>query len=309
MTENTAGRGSRRTTRAKGYAPWAPRAKNRELVGQVQAILAEYADHLPLTVRQVFYMLVGRVGYEKTEVGYDKLGEMLTRARRARMIPFESFRDDGIVIYESASFVGVDDFWGEVGGQAERYRRDRQEGQRYRVELWCEAGGMAPQLSRVAGEFSVPVIPTGGFQSVSMVRLIVDRALRSDRPTVLLHVGDFDPSGESIFESLLADALAFLEEDRTRPEQRLLPRRVALTREQVVEFDLPTAPAKGSDSRSARWRGGGTCQLEALPPDALAAIVRAEVVSWFDAGVLRGVLDREVGDRVVLADALRSFDS
>ena len=38
-----------------------------ELLEQVRSILAEYADYLPLTVRQVFYRLVGVHGYDKTE--------------------------------------------------------------------------------------------------------------------------------------------------------------------------------------------------------------------------------------------------
>ena len=52
--------------RPRGYAPWRPQAKTRLLLDQVAAILDEYADHLPLTVRQVFYRLVGTAGYPRT---------------------------------------------------------------------------------------------------------------------------------------------------------------------------------------------------------------------------------------------------
>jgi hypothetical protein len=57
--------------------------------------------------------------------------------------------------------------------------------------------------------------------------------------------------------------------------------RIALTRAQVAEHDLPTAPAKASDSRSRGW-DGGTCQLEALPPDAIAVIVRRAITDLLD---------------------------
>ena len=43
------------------------------LLGQVEAVLDEYADYLPLTVRQIFYRLVGAYGYEKTERAYARL--------------------------------------------------------------------------------------------------------------------------------------------------------------------------------------------------------------------------------------------
>jgi hypothetical protein len=86
---------------------------------------------------------------------------------------------------------------------------------------------------------------------------------------VLLHVGDSDPSGESIFTAMTEDAGAFVEADRVLATARIIAERVALTQQQVDEYDLPSTPAKASDSRSAAWEGG-TCQLEALPPDVLA---------------------------------------
>ena len=39
----------------RGYADWSPRAKTLAVVEQVLAVLDEYAAHLPLTTRQVFY--------------------------------------------------------------------------------------------------------------------------------------------------------------------------------------------------------------------------------------------------------------
>src|SRR4051812_35009559 len=78
------------------------------------------------------------------------------------------------------------------------------------IELWCEAAGMVPQMERVANRYSIPVYSTGGFSSVTVTSEIADRALARDKPTVFLHVGDFDPSGESIFDAMTRDARAFL---------------------------------------------------------------------------------------------------
>jgi hypothetical protein len=50
---------SNRRGRAKGYAPWSPRTHPRELIDNVREVLSEYEDLLPLTIRQVFYRLVG----------------------------------------------------------------------------------------------------------------------------------------------------------------------------------------------------------------------------------------------------------
>lgn len=65
--------------RPKGYADWRPRKKTRLVLEQVEAVLADYREHLPLTIRQVFYRLVGIYGYPKTEADYKRLCEYLVR--------------------------------------------------------------------------------------------------------------------------------------------------------------------------------------------------------------------------------------
>ncbi len=295
----TTGREKRKHARPKGYAAWQPQAATRALLEQVDAVLDEYADHLPLTCRQVFYGLVGRFDYEKSERAYDRLSEHLARARRARRIPFDVIRDDGVVTYSSPWYKDQSDFWNDTGRRIKGYLRDRQQGQPIRVELWCEAAGMAPQLTHVADGYSVPVFSAGGFASLTAVRLIADRALTRTVPTVLLYAGDFDPSGESIFDSITADAAAFVHEDRAVLSIDLISRKIALTAEQVAAFRLPTAPAKKTDSRSRDWEGE-TCQLEALPPDALAEIVHDAIRDVLDLDKWQEQVLLEFDDEVAL---------
>jgi len=54
------------TTRPRGVAAWNPTAGCLALIEKVLAVLAEYGAYLPLTVRQIFYRLVGAFGYEKS---------------------------------------------------------------------------------------------------------------------------------------------------------------------------------------------------------------------------------------------------
>jgi hypothetical protein len=165
------------------------------LLEQIMQIFLMYKGYLPLTVRQIFYKLVTHFVYPKTDNAYERLCEHLVRARRARLIPFDWLRDDGVTVMQHRWFDGPADFWDHVGHQARRYQRDKQTGQPVYVEPWTEAAGMMPQLALVAEHFSVPVFSCGGFASLPAVRQIVDRAYARNVPTVLLHVGDFDPSG------------------------------------------------------------------------------------------------------------------
>jgi hypothetical protein len=181
--------------------------------------------------------------------------------------------------------------------------------------LWCEAEGMAPQLARAAAEFSVKVFTNGGATSISAVRQVVDRACTRSVPTVLMHVGDFDPYGENLFNALVEDAQAFLEEDRIIGIQRIEPVRVALTAVQVDAFDLPTQPttrakngSKAHETIRERWierHGDRTCQAEALAPDQLAAVTREAISSRIlRPDIFAEQLEQEPRDQTQLQRAL-----
>jgi hypothetical protein len=139
-------------TRPRGFvAVWEPRAESLALIDQVNAVLDDYAAQVPLTVRQIFYRLVGAYGYEKTERAYKRLGELLNKARRARLIDMDVIRDDGFISEGGGGFAGVDDFIEMVEDWAKDMHLDRQKGQARRLVVWCEASGMVPQLGAVAG--------------------------------------------------------------------------------------------------------------------------------------------------------------
>lgn len=281
----TARRESGKRSRPRGYADWRPQATTRALLTDVETVLETYSEHLPLTIRQVYYALVGAGKLDKTDKAYERLCEHLNRARRARLIDFDCIRDDGVSVCKTITYNGLQAFDEETARRARQYRRDYQAGQPYAIELWSEAGGMVYQLAAAVEEFSIPVYSAGGFASLSATHEIAERALERSVPTVILHVGDFDPSGVSIFEAMMTDAAAFVKADRTIHTLEIIPVRVALTAEQVETYNLEAAPAKVGDTRSRSW-DGGTCQLEALPPDVLAQIVRFAILERVDLDVL-----------------------
>lgn len=140
---------------------------------------------------------------------------------------------------------------------------------------------MLPQLDDVAEPYSVRAYSSGGFDSLTAKKNLANRICRIGKPTVILHLGDFDPSGQSIFDSVAEDVEAFVMADRPHGYVNVAFERVALTSRQVQQYDLPTAPPKATDSRSKGWTGG-TCQLEALPPNIIADILREEIECRLD---------------------------
>jgi hypothetical protein len=297
--------------RPKGYAPWRPHKKTARLMYQVMEILEEYRDHLPMTARQIFYRLVAAYGYPKTESAARNLGEYLTRARRAEMIPFDHIRDDGISVMAHAHYADEDDFFRHVHEEGNAYKRDKLARQRMNVRVYCETAGMMPQLERVCEPYSIPVYSCSGFDSVSAKYQLKEACWRAythqGRQTVILHLGDYDPSGESIFnDGLVEDVYAFLDKDvpHKEPHEVATFERVALKPEHIERFNLPTAPPKTTDSRTKNWQGEATCQLEALPPDVLAGLLDATIKTYLNLAVYEQDLKAEEEERRRITKAL-----
>jgi hypothetical protein len=198
-------------SRVRGLAEWRPQVHTLVLLEQVKAILAEYASFLPLTLRQVFYRLVGARGYDKTELAYGRLGEALNRARRASLIPWDAIRDDGWQLHTPWSWNSPEELAEQFLRDLRTFRLDRQEGQPVHLVIAVEAAGMLPQVRRVADDYGVPCYAAGGLDS-STAKYQLAEYLSRFPAAELLHIGDHDPSGVHLFRNLEEDVSALAED-------------------------------------------------------------------------------------------------
>ncbi|MDQ7910239.1 hypothetical protein RB614_37675 [Phytohabitans sp. ZYX-F-186] len=301
MTTTVSGRTYKRT-RPRGFAEWAPRPDTLVLLDQINAVLAEYDRHLPMTARQLFYRLVGSAGYSKTEQAYERLCELLNRARRARRIPMSAIRDDGTTVKATWGYDSPADFWTTVRGSAGAYKHEPTDGQRITVELWVEAAGMVPMVARIAHQYGVNVYSSGGFDSVTAKYEAARRMANRDTPTAVLHIGDHDPSGLSILDSVAEDVTAFF---RDIEPGDIAPTfvRVAVTPEQTERYALETAPQKTTDRRGEAM--ADTVQAEALSPDELERELRDALETWVDMEALTAAKAKTQAER---AEILATLD-
>ncbi len=291
-------------SRPRGYiANYRPQARTRALLDDVMAVLAEYEEHLPLTSRQIFYRLIGAYGYEKTEAFYKQLCHHIALARRGRLIAFEAIRDDGVTTINLEHFDDADDFRAHLRFKARTYRRNLLAAQAVHVEVWSEAAGMITQLARVASDYSIRVYSSSGFDSLSAKKMIADRVCEQEKRAIILHLGDYDPSGVAMFNAAAEDVTAFVMKDRPHGLVSVEFRRVCLTADQVEQFNLPTAPAKATDSRTKAWRGE-TCQLEALAPDQIADLLRTAIEEVLDLDLIASDLSIQAQEREELVKFL-----
>jgi hypothetical protein len=262
------GGAQRGRTRPRGFAPWSPQPETFNLLARVNAVLGEYADHLPLTLRQIFY----------------------------RLISMDAIRDDGGTVITPNMWASVEEYLDAVRAEADNLMLDRTQGQKVRLAVICEAAGMAPQLARVAQPYGTTVMSSGGFDSLTEKHAFAVELARHDRPTEVLHIGDHDPSGISMFAAYLEDVGAFT---RDLGGEATFTR-LAVTPDQIAAYDLPTAPPKPTDRRAFT---GQTCQAEALAPQ-LAEILRSAIEARINRRMLDRVLKRERAVRRELAARL-----
>jgi hypothetical protein len=278
------------SARPRGFIEdWCPRPATKELLETIAGILAAYWNELPLTLRQLFYILVGRHSFEKTELAYDRLGELMNKARRARLVAMDAIRDDGFVEEGGHGYLDANDAYDSIIESIETTARyftlDRRQCQARHIVLWCEAQGMVPQLVRTAARYDVPVLSSGGFDSLTDEHRVAKRW--SDHPVTVLHLGDHDPSGVHCFSALAQDVGAFA----TNYGGDVEFVRLAVTIEQAERFELEPAPPKATDRR--RFHGNKTFQLEALDPRALTSIVRGGIEKQLDMEAYEAVLAAE----------------
>ena len=77
-----------------------------------------------------------------------------------------------------------------------------------------------------------------------------------------------------------------------------------MTSQQIAQYRLPTAPPKRTDNRAFH---GMTCQAEALAPDVMNSILRAEIERRIDKKQMDRIIKREKQERQELLDSLETL--
>ena len=241
-----------------------------------------------VTLRQLFYRLVSREILRNTKADYTALSKQTADARRNGSFP--SLLDNTRSIDRPAYWNGPE---AALEALRRQYRRDRTEGQEFAVYLGVEKAGMVEQLKAWFADLGLPILALRGYSSQTFVDEVRHDFLSQSRPAVLLYGGDFDPSGEDIERDFAKRVGCF---DSVY--------RVALTSEQVNEYNLPPLPGKATDSRSNGFieKHGRLVQVEldALPPEELHRLFTEALAPFLDVSKVEASKAQEERDRLKL---------
>lgn len=285
------------------YVPKNFRGSSVQIISQANEIIDEYTEQgFDLTLRQLYYQFVSRDLIANIQKEYKRLGSIINDARLAGLIDWNSLVDRTRNLRDLAHWTSPSSI---IDACASQYRVDKWEKQPIRPEVWIEKDALLGVISDVCEDLDVPYFSCRGYTSQSEMWGAAQRAIarydQESQPTLIIHLGDHDPSGVDMSRDI-----------RDRLDMFCLStevKRIALNMDQITEYSPPPNPAKFTDSRCAAYVaefGNESWELDALEPQVLADLIRKTITDvrdddlWNDAeaeeGEAKAVLRKVAAD-------------
>lgn len=259
-----------------------PKRRTNAELGVIKRELKSICDEYTLiTVRQLFYQLVSRGIIDKTEKQYKNTVCRLTSDMRwSEELAIERICDNTREEKVVSQWPDLASFIYDV---RRSYRLNYWDHSSQFLQVWLEKEALSGVVRPECDRYGVGLWVSRGYSSISLLSdaavQLTDKTAKGVRCTIA-QFGDHDPSGENIGEVTHRDLVQLVERNGGDPGL-ISYERVALTPDQVTQWQLPTRPTKTSDSRSAGF-AGESVELDALPPDQLVGLVRQVIAAHID---------------------------
>jgi len=267
-----------------------------ELLQQIQQVIEAY--DFALTLRQIYYQLVARQIIANEQNNYRKISRLCVQGRDEGMLPEDAFADRLREVDKPSSWDNLNAFMKTV---RVAYRKSKWNDQATYVEVWTEKDALRGVISPITHDYDVPLLVVRGQVSRTAIYESYNRfaeRVEEGKLCYLFYFGDFDPSGISIFNSLVERMRKFGDCGEAINFQR-----IALTREQIDTYALPQDPAKSSDPNYKKFvseYGDNVVELDALPPGVLRELIKHSIESRIDMVILAQVQQTEEEEKTQL---------
>jgi hypothetical protein len=274
------------------------RASKAEYEARRAALYDIVAAQSPMTVRQVFYQATVRNLIEKTEAGYSKIQWDLTVMRKAGDLPFEWIEDGTRSVFKPTTYPNIGAALHET---AKDYRKDLWVDADAFVEVWIEKDALTNVIYPVTGQYDVPLRPARGYASLSFLHDAASHIETLDVPAYIFHLGDYDPSGVNAGETIESTLreMAY--------DSEIIFERLAVTREQITDWNLPSRATKSSDPRAASFGDNISVELDAIEPNRLRAIVREAIERHMPTEQFAALKRAEAQERTTLLNMVKKL--
>jgi hypothetical protein len=231
-----------------------------------EAMYQILAEVHPRTGRNVFYVLSGKHLIEKTENEYNNtVIRLLTRLRKQRRLPFAWLADATRWMRKPHTYTGIAN---ALETFAKAYRRDVWDDAEEHVEIWTEKDAIASIMFAETSVYDVPLLAGRGYASHSFLYTTAEYIREIGKPAYIYYFGDYDPRGVDI-SRFVEECLREYAEDI-----EITFERVALTREQIDRWHLPTRPTKREKSGFGKNFDPDSVDIDTMDPRDLRALVK-----------------------------------
>jgi len=269
-------------------------------------IVEEYEKGI-LTLRGLHYQLVGR-GMTNDIQHYKRVVSAMIDARWSGDVDFDTFSDlDRSIVGETPYLeTDLDDKIDQAKQQLKAwmtsYYKNKWENQPVYPEVFIEKKALQGVFGGVCRDEEVALGACKGYPSLTFLHdsfLRFKEAQDNGKTPIIIYFGDYDPSGEDIPRSIQENLFRFGVDVEIR--------RIALMEFQVIDWNLPPAPTKQSDSRAAKWNGLGQVELDAVRPEKLMKMCKDAIDEVFDHDLFELLRETETDERVIFRRELKSF--
>jgi len=251
----------------------------RALISLANQIIEEYqAQDFDVTLRQLYYQMVARDMIPNTVNSYQRLGKAINDGRMTGLVDWEAIVD---LTRELRGRNHWDSPLAFIDDAATWFHKDLWVDQSTRPEVWVEKDALRNVVHRACTRFDVPYFVCRGYPSVSEMWLAAQRILertRNDQDTIIIHLGDHDPSGVDMSRDIFDRLDTFLGHEGV--DEWLEVKRIALNMDQIQEYDPPPNPTKLTDSRAGKYiqqYGYESWELDALEPNTLITLIQNKI--------------------------------
>lgn len=260
-----------------------------------------------LTIRGLHYRLVSR-GMTNDMSHYKKVVSAMIKARWMGLVAFDTFSDHdramlGITeIAETTVDDAVEGTKDTIKYWLKNYYKNKWENQEYYPEVFIEKKALIGVFRGICDQWGVALGACKGYPSLTFLNQARGRfkeAYYAGKKPVILYFGDYDPSGEDIPRSI-GDNLS-----RLGVEVEI--KRIALMDEQVIEWNLPFAPAKRGDSRTKNWDGLGQVELDAVEPNIIENLCADAIAGVFNHALHTELLEQQAEEKEEYQSILKDW--
>ncbi len=277
------------------------------LIEQITGVVDYYESiEIKLTNRQLYYQLVGKDYIPNFLEIYKRICVFLTDMRYLGLIDWDSIEDKARVARKPNDWSSISSI---IRAATQQYRLPRWKDQEYYMEMYCEKEAGINVLEAVSQKYHMHFGFNKGYSSAAAMRILAQRIGEQieehNKKVIILYFGDHDPSGLDMVRDINERITEFLTEgdDYIEPLFEVVP--VALTMDQIKEYDLPPNPAKLTDPR-AKWYvekfGKISWELDAIDAIELRRLAADAIFEYLDLDKYDAWIKREKKEVKALSD-------